>query len=175
VALSSRFNLSGIYTDGTVYSTGGLDGLGYSYSANLLTASRVLSGVLFHLGAANESDAVSCSGQSILLPQAKFSALMLLATGVEGSQKSQTFTVKYSDGSSSQFTQNFSDWFTPQKFPGENEGVAMAYRNFDDGTKDQRTFNLYAYRFALNPAKVVRSITLPNNADVVVLAATLLQ
>jgi hypothetical protein len=42
------------------------------------------------------------------------------------------------------------------------------------GTKDQRTFNLYAYQFVLNPAKVVRSITLPNDKDVIVLAATLL-
>ncbi len=48
----------------------------------------------------------------------------------------------------------------------------MAYRNFDNGTKDQRTFNLYAYRFALNSSKTVQSVTLPNDADVAVLAAT---
>jgi hypothetical protein len=86
---------------------------------------------------------------------------VLLATGVEGSQASQTFTVTYTDGTSSQFVQSFSDWFSPQKFPGEFEGVAMAYRNFDNGTKDKRTFNLYAYRFALNKAKVVQSVSLP--------------
>ena len=51
----------------------------------------------------------------------------------------------------------------------------MAYRNFDDGTKDQRTFSLYKHQFALNPAKVVKSITLPNNTHVAVLAATLSQ
>jgi len=50
----------------------------------------------------------------------------------------------------------------------------MAYRNYENGTKDQRTFNLYEYRFALNPAKVVQSISLPNDPDVRVLAATLL-
>ena len=50
----------------------------------------------------------------------------------------------------------------------------MAYRNYENGTKDQRPFNLYAYRFAVNPAKVVQSITLPNDADVALLAATLL-
>jgi hypothetical protein len=99
---------------------------------------------------------------------------VLLATGVEGSQASQTFTVTYTDGTSSQFVQSFSDWFSPQKFPGEFEGVAMAYRNFDNGTKDKRTFNLYAYRFALNKAKVVQSVSLPNDAHVLVLAATLL-
>ncbi len=171
VNLSSQFDLNGIYKDGSQYSTGGLDGLGYSYSANLLTTSRVFNGTLFHFGPANEIDALG-GALTIPLTRAKFSALMLLATGVGGNQASQTVTVNYMDGTSSQFTQSFSDWFTPQKFPGELEGVAMAYRNFDDGTKDQRTFNLYTYRFALNPAKIVKSVTLPNNAKVVVLAAT---
>jgi hypothetical protein len=174
VNLSPEFNLYGIYKDGTTYSTGGLDGGGYSYSANLLTTSRVYSGTLFHFGPADDLDAVGCSGQSIPLPQGKFSSLMLLATGIEGNQPSQTFTVEYADGTTSKFVQSFSDWYTPQKYSGESEGVAMAYRNFDNGTRDQRTFNLYEYRFVLNPAKVVKSITLPDDADVAVLAATLL-
>jgi len=174
VDLSSDFNLNGIYTDGTVYSTGGLDGKGYSYSANLLTASRVLSKILFNFGPANEPDAVACSGQSLALPQGQFASLMLLATGVNGNQTSQTFTIHYTDGSSQQVTQSFSDWFTPENYPSEYEAVAMQYRNFDNGTKDKRTFSLYAYRFALNPNKVVQSITLPNNANVAVLASTLI-
>jgi hypothetical protein len=174
VDLSSEYSLFGIYQDGMTYTTGGLDGIGYSYSANLLTTSRVLNGVLFDFGPANDLDAVACSGQSVPLTQGQYSSLMLLATGIQGNQASQTFTVHYNDGTSSQFTQSFSDWFTPQKFPGEFEGVAMAYRNFDNGTKDKRTFNLHAYRFVLNSAKVVQSVSLPNDPNVVVLAATLL-
>jgi hypothetical protein len=173
VDLSSEFNLNGIYQDGMTYSTGGLDGLGDSYSANLLTASRVFDGVLFNFGPANELDAVGCSGQLVTLPQGQFSGLMLLATGVNGNQKTETLTVNYTDGISTEFVQSFSDWYTPQKFPHEAEGVAMAYRNLDGGTKDKRTFSLYAYRFALNPAKTVQSVTLPDDADVVVLGATL--
>jgi hypothetical protein len=173
VDLSSQFNLNGIYTDGSKYSTGGLDGQGYSYSANLLTASRVLNGVLFDFGPANEPDAVGCSGQTVTLPAGQFLDLVLLATGVNGSQESQTFTVQYTDGSTQPIVQSFSDWFTPQNFPSEYEGVAMAYRDFDNGTKDRRTFNLYAYDLALNGGKIVQSITLPNNADVTILAATL--
>jgi hypothetical protein len=171
--LSSEFNVDGIYTDGTTYSTGGLDGTGYSYSANLLTTSRVFSGVLLDFGSANQLDAVGGAGQTVSLPPGKFSGLMLLATGVEGNQKSQTFSVKYTDGTTAKFVQSFSDWFTPQKFAGESEGVAMAYRNFDNGTKDQRTFSLYEYRFVLNVNKSVQSISLPNNKNVLVLAATL--
>jgi len=51
----------------------------------------------------------------------------------------------------------------------------MAYRDMQNGTKDNRTFYLYAYSFTLNAAKTVSSITLPSNADVVVLAITAVQ
>ncbi|MFZ0733437.1 MAG: hypothetical protein WAM79_14005 [Candidatus Sulfotelmatobacter sp.] len=172
VDLSSEFNLNGIYTDGSTYTTGGIDGVGYSYSANLLTSSRVYNGILFDFGSANVLDAVGCSGQIVSLPQGKFSSLMLFAAGVEGSQASQTLTVTYTDGTKARFVQSFSDWYTPQKYSRESEAVAMAYRNFDNGTKDQRTFNLYEYQLALNSNKTVKSLTLPDNSHVVVLAAT---
>lgn len=173
VNLASEFTTYGIYTDGTVYTTGGLDGGGYSYSSNLLTTSRVYDGILLEFGPANELDAISSSGQVITLPRGKFTTLTMLGTAIEGNQKSQTFTVTYTDGTTAKFTQSMSDWFTPQKYTGESEGVAMAYRNFDDGTKDNRTFNLYEYQFALNTTKVAKSLTLPSNANVMVLAATM--
>ena len=172
VDLSPEFSLNGIYQDGVTYATGGLDGVGYSYSANLLTTSRVFNGILLDFGPANQPDAVACTGQSVALPTGQFSSLILFATGVQGRQTSQSFTVNYTDGTSSHFVQSFSDWFTPQNFPGEFEAVAMPYRNFQDGTKDKRTFSLYAYQFALNPAKTVQSLTLPNNPNVVLIAAT---
>ena len=174
ISLTPNFNLTGIYTDGTVYSaTGGLDGIGDSYSSNLLSTSRVFNGVLFNFGPANELDAISCSGQVITLPSGKFATLTLLATGVQGNQTSQTITVKYTDGTNSKFVQSFSDWFTPEKYSRESEAVAMSYRNLSNGTKDQRTFNLYAYQLPLNAAKTVKSVTLPNDKDIAVLAATL--
>jgi hypothetical protein len=173
VDLSSQFNLNGIYQDGTTYNTGGLDGVGYSYSANLLGNSRVLNNVLFNFGPANQLDAVGCSGQSVTLPAGQYSRLTVLGTGIQGNQTAQSLTVNYSDGSSSHFTQSFSDWFTPQSYQAESESVAMAYRDFQDGTRDRRTFNLYAYRFTIDSTKTVQSLTLPNNSHVVVLAATL--
>ena len=42
-----------------------------------------------------------------------------------------------------------------------------------NGTKDNQTFYLYGYSFALNPAKTVSSLTLPNDANVEIIAATL--
>lgn len=174
VDLASSYNVSGIYTDGTTYSSdGGLDGGGFSYSANLLTHSRILSGIQFMLGPANKPDGVSGTGQPIALPEGRFTILHMLATGVEGDQTSQLIIVTYTDGTSSTFSQNFSDWYTPQNYPREVEAVAMAYRDVFDGSRDDRTFNLYGYRFKLDCAKKIRSITLPNSRDVVVLAVTL--
>jgi subtilase family serine protease len=174
VDLSAAFNVNGLYTDGSAYNTGGLDGGGFSYSANALTPSRVLSGIEFQFGAANQPNAVGGAGQIASLPAGQFPRLVLLATGVQGNQTGQTLTVAYTDGTSTQFVQSFSDWFTPQNFPGETDAVVMPYRDFADGSQDNRPFSLYAYVFRLNANKTVKSITLPNNPDVLVLAATLL-
>jgi hypothetical protein len=174
VNLSTVFNLNGIYRNGVPYSNGGLDGSGFSYSANLLTQSRVLDLVDFRFGPADELDAIGAMGQVISLPAGHYFGLFLLGTGVQGSQAGQTISVGYSDGTSAQFVQSFSDWFVPQNFPGELEGVAMAYRNFQNAGQDNRTFNLYAYEFPLNPAKMVESLTLPNDDHVVILGVSLL-
>lgn len=169
----SAYSRIGIYLDGTTYpSNGGLDSGGYSYSANLLGNSRVLSGVLFNLGAPNALDALVASGQTINLPSGQYSSLMLLGTGLNGNQTGQTFVVRYTDGSTAQFVQSLSDWFTPQQYAGETLAAGMAYRNSSNGTKDNRPFNLYAYEFVLNPAKTVQSLTLPNNAKLAILSGT---
>ncbi|WP_180541130.1 hypothetical protein [Nevskia soli] len=174
VDLSSYFNRNGIYTDGTMFpASGGLDGVGNAYSANLLGTSRVDYEDLFDFGPANELDAVSCTGQTVALTAGRFSNLLMLGAGVEGDQMSQTVTVTYTDGTTTRFSQNFSDWYTPASYPDEKEAVAMAYRDESSGTKDDRKFNLYSYQFTLDSSKVVKSVTLPNDADVVILAATL--
>lgn len=173
VDLSSAYNLVGFYADGQTFTTGGLDGSGYAFSSNLLASARVLNGVQFLFGAANVNNAVYGTGQTINLPAGQFNTLQLLATGIQGNQKNQTITVTYSDGSTSQFTQSFSDWYSPAGNANEAEAVAMPYRNRAKGTEDTRPFNLYAYTFPLTPGKTAKSITLPNDRNVVVLAATL--
>jgi hypothetical protein len=50
----------------------------------------------------------------------------------------------------------------------------MNYRDNSTGTLDERVLYLYGYSFALNSAKTVKSIALPQNRNVVVLAITLL-
>jgi hypothetical protein len=97
----------------------------------------------------------------------------MLATGVNGNQASQAFTVTYTDNTTQSFTQSVSDWAHPQNFAGESIAVTMAHRDISDGTTQVRTVNLFAYSFAVNNTKTVKSITLPNNRNVVVLAITL--
>jgi hypothetical protein len=134
VTLTSAFNRIGIgWRDGlTDYGTNiGLDGLGDCYSSTQISpsGSRYLAfnGIPFDidLGYSLTSilDAVSAAGQTIALPAGKFSSLSLLGAAVNGSQGSQTFTVTYSDGSTTSITQSLSDWQKPQNYAGESKAL----------------------------------------------------
>lgn len=174
VSLSTAFNRTGVYTDGTTFpSNGGLDGVGYALSSNLLGTSLTYNSVPFTFGAANSANDVSAAGQTITLPSGQFSALQLMATAINGNQTSQTFTVTYTDNTTATFTQSLSDWFSPQSYAGELTAVNMAYRDTSSGGRDSRTFHVYNYKFTLNNAKTVKSVKLPSNANVEVLAMTL--
>jgi hypothetical protein len=170
VNLASVYNRNAIVTDGSTFS-GGFDGLGNAYSANLLGSTVNFQGLGFSLGPANALDAVSSI--TIPLPASQYTTLAMLAAGVDGNQPAQTFVVNYSDGTSSDLQQNVSDWYTPQSYAGESVAVTMAYRDTAAGTEDHRTFYLYGYALRLNSAKTASSITLPNDGDIIVLAITL--
>jgi hypothetical protein len=126
--------------------------------------------VSFTFGPANGADVISGAGQTIALATRQTSSVSLLALAVNGTQTSQVFVVNYTDGTTSRYTQSMSDWFVPAQYPGESIARSMAYRNTSNGGRDNRTFNLYGYAFATNTAKTVKSITLPSNAQVKVLA-----
>lgn len=104
----------------------------------------------------------------------------MLDTVINGTQASQRITVTYTDNATSTFTQSFSDWCSTingDDCPGTGskpgESIAVVMRNTKDGGDEDRIFNLYSYSFDLNNTKIVKSLTLPNNRDVVVLAVTL--
>jgi hypothetical protein len=175
-SLATFYNRAGIYTDGTTFTnpaTGGMDGGGEAYSGTLLGTSQTWSNSVFVFGPLNATNVISCAGQTITLPPGNDSRLGMLATGVQGSQTAQSFVVTYSDATTTTFVQSLSDWFTPQNYAGESKAVTMGHRNNSDGTKDNRTFYLYGYSFALNNAKTVQSIRLPSTANVIVTAISL--
>jgi hypothetical protein len=154
-------------------SNGGLDKDGSAYSATLLGGSLTWTNTVFNFGPANASNVIGAAGQTISLPAGQDASLRLLATGVQGNQTSQSFVVTYTDNSTTSFVQSLSDWYSPANNSGESKAVVMGYRNTSGGGADNRTFYLYGYSFTLNSAKTIKSIRLPSNADVVIVAISL--
>jgi len=175
--LATYFNRAGMYTDGTAFTnpaTGGIDGGGEAYSATLLGGSQTWSNIVFNFGPANATNVISANGQTITLPPGNYSSLRLLASGVQGNQAAQSFIVTYADSTTSLFSQGLSDWFTPQNYVGESKAVIMGHRNNSSGSAGNSTFYLYGYAFKLNSSKVVQSLKLPNNPNVIVTAISLI-
>jgi serine/threonine protein kinase len=174
VNLSTFYNADAIYSEGTALdSRYSIDQVGSALPAELLGAKIAWSGVTFSLGPPNAPSAVT--SQAILLPRGRFDGLKMLALGINGNQESQLFTVTYADGTSSSFTQSLSDWYTAQNFPGESEALLLPYRLTGGGHRDEREFHLYGYSFSLDDRKTVRTLTLPQNPHVLVLAITLVR
>lgn len=173
VNLAPVANVTAFASNGSAPANGGLDGDGYAYSTNFAGASAVWNGNTFALGGAGTASAVSSA--TIVLPAGSYAALNLLAVGVHGAQNNQTFVVTYTDGTSSTFTQSLSDWGYPQGFAGETAAVNTSYRVVPSGALNVGPWYLYGYSFPLNGAKTVKSLTLPNNRNVIVMAADLSQ
>jgi hypothetical protein len=173
VSLSASFNATGLVSDGATFG-GGLDGNGNAYSADLLGPTVSAGGAAFNLGPANANNVAQAAGQTVTLRPGQFSTLAFLGTAVNGSQPGQTFVVNYADGSSDTFTKDLSDWLAPQGYAGETVAASLPYRDVSGGTTDGTANYLYLYSFTLNPSKVVSSLTLPSNANVMILALDLL-
>ena len=171
VSLVSNANVDGIANSGSPPPGGGLDSKSNAYSETLLGTSLSWNGSTYLFGSANSADAVS--NTTVSLPAGSFTTLSLLATGVNGNQANQTFTVNYSDGTASTFTQSLSDWFTPQNYAGESKVLTMPYRVAWNGTLDNHTFYLYGYSFALLAGKTPVNLILPKTRNVVVVSIDL--
>jgi hypothetical protein len=171
VALGTAANVVGLANGGSPVPQGGLDTRGNAYAVALLGTSITWNGVPFTLGSAGKSDAATRT--VIALPAGAYSKLLVLATAVNGNQLAQQFIVTYTDGTTSSFTQSLSDWHTPQQYAGESIVSSMPYRITASGGIDSRGFDLYGYAFSLNATKGVKSLTLPNNRNVIVLAIAL--
>jgi len=173
VPLTSEANLIGIVSDGTKFTNGGLNTSGGAYSANLLGRSLNYAGVTYAIGAANGKNVIK-GAAAIKLTAGTYSTLHLLGVAVIGNQYTpQVFTVTYSDGTTQEFSQQISDWLTPQHYTGELVALSMAYSDTAAGGRTAGTYYLYHYAFALNSAKTVASLTTPSNPEVILVAATL--
>lgn len=172
VNLTSAFNTVGISADSNP-AAGNIDSGGYSYSGDLLGSTLTTGGVTYTLGTAGASNAIKTQGQTIALPAGKDSSLRFLGTGVNGTQTG-SFTVTYTDGTTTQVAQTFSDWHVPTGAANEATAALFATRNGTRGRDGYYTnFSLYTYSIALDPSKTIRSVTLPTNGNIALLAASL--
>lgn len=170
VLLDGIANVSGIYRDG-VANTGGLDGLGNVYSSNKLGASIMYGGLAFTLLPSDTPDAVT--NLTVPLPPTEFSTLRLLAVGVNGNQPNPSLVITYTDGTAITVRQGFSDWHTPQFYPGETQVADTSYRLSRSGQKHAGHYLVYGYTIALDPTKTVKGVALPKTRNVVVLGISL--
>jgi hypothetical protein len=172
VPLAAAADVAAIGTIGTAVSGGGLDAHGYAYPTSLLGSSLSWSGATFTFGTTGVNDAVA--NTTVALPAGNYSSIELLSTAVNGSQANQSLAVTYTDGTTTNITQSFSDWVTSQSYAGESIASTLAYRMAASGAQGSGPVHLYGYSFAINNAKTVASITLPKNRNVVVLAIDLM-
>src|SRR5262249_14305914 len=164
-------------TDDTNTNAATYDGGGWSYSAQALKAQGVTPGgtVTVHgIGytwpnaPVATTDNIEASGQTIALAApAHVNTIGLLgsATNAGRAGAAGTVTVRYTDGTTSQFTAALSDWtlgggaFAP--VPGNTTGVAMPYRNAGGNQRDNVKTYLFATEGHVSVAKTVASVTLP--------------
>jgi hypothetical protein len=171
VPLSTYYNVWGIYTPGSTYGTGGFDNDGYSYSTATLGSTVVWNGMTFDIGPPNLKDAVW--GGTITLPTGKYSDLFMLGAMVNNIPPAETFTVTYTDGTTTVLNQNMSDWFNAAGWPGESVVNCSEKRNYQDGTSQPDSVCVYGYDIALDDTKTVKSVTLPNTRNIVMLSMNL--
>lgn len=111
VPLSSFFNVLAFANDATTFTGTAMPGTTNALSAQQLGPSPFYAGAdAFALGTANSNNGVSCTGQTVPIPQgpphpSRRLAILALANG---NQLCQTFTLHLADGTSQQFTQSFS-------------------------------------------------------------------
>jgi alpha-L-fucosidase 2 len=166
-ATSLPYNVNAIYTNGSTYSSGGADGAN-SLSATLLGTTQAFNGTTFTYGPSNAVDAFK--NVTVPVNSGSFSTLNILAFAVNGSQASQTFTVHYTNGTTSTATQSISDWCSPQSYSGETKVVTMAYRNTSTGGElTSPTCYIYGYTIPVTSSLTVSSVSIPANGSVIVL------
>jgi hypothetical protein len=169
--LAGAFNDVGITDDNNVNPAnldGGIDGDGSSYSAQALAAAGAVAGKSFPTNgfsfdwpAPGTPDNVSANGQTILLG-GKGSRLGLLVTAsyVAPGTFNGAVTVTYTDGSTASLSLAVPEWQRAYGTPA-TEVVTMPYHNYAPVGQINANTHVFLVSTALDPARTVASITLP--------------
>jgi hypothetical protein len=171
--LTPFFDNTGLSDDAN-QAAGNLDGFGYSYSEQALTAAGLAPGASITSGgvqydwpsaAAGRPDNLVAAGQVISVPPvAGATELGVLGSATNG-PSSGTLTITYTDGSTQTASLGLSDWTAGSPSFGNGVAVSMPYRNSASGSSQQLGTKVFTTNISLEAGKTVASVTLPDGAD----------
>jgi predicted alpha-1,6-mannanase (GH76 family) len=166
-AVTLPFNQRGL---GTVPGDGSINGLG-SLDLALLGATFTVGNDTFTLGQTG-NNVLQGGGASVPVPPGNYASLELLGFAVNGTQANQGFTVTYADNTSQVVTLSMSDWTSAVPQTGEQIALALPYE-WGSTAKQYGNYHLFQYSLPLDGTSVLSGFTLPSNANVTILGATL--
>ena len=169
VNLAASFNEDGF--SGDLNRAGGnYDGYGYSYPVELVDGATTYGNVYFQLGPMTEgsNNSVRCLGQTVTLPQGSYSTLWFLGSATNRDQTG-TFVINYADGTVSTVNITETDW----SGTASNGAEAFSHRHSSAGDDPAHAVRIFAYSLAPVPGKTVTGLQLPINANMHVLALSL--
>ncbi|MFI7698561.1 glycosyl hydrolase family 95 catalytic domain-containing protein [Nonomuraea sp. NPDC049480] len=161
VDLSAHFDNDGVSTHEAM-TDGNADGSGYTYPAEELPPAGPLTheGLSFVFPAYGDGvkNNVTGQGQTVSVPPGAYAKVRLLGAGTSGSV-SAALTATYADGSTAQVPFVLPDW-GGQPGAGTTEVLRCTHRHGQNGANTLRV-GLFETQAALDPAKELRSLTLP--------------
>jgi Glycosyl hydrolase family 76 len=171
--LAPYFNNAGI-SDDTNQAAGNLDGLGYSYSEQALTAAGLAPGTAVTSGgvqynwpgaAAGQPDNLTAAGQVITVPAVAGATELGVIGSATNGPSSGPLTITYTDGTTQSATLGFTDWTSGSPSFGNGTAAAMPYRNSGGGSSQGIGTKVFTTSIALQAGKTVASVTLPSRAN----------
>jgi len=170
--LAPFYNNTGISND-TDQAAANMDGLGFSYSEQALTAAGLAPGASITSGgvqynwpsaAAGQPDNLVAAGQVITVPAVTGATELGVIGSATNGPSSGTLTITYTDGTTQTATLGLSDWAGSTSF-GNGIAASMPYRNSSGGSSQQLGMRVYTDNIPLEAGKSVASVTLPNGAN----------
>lgn len=169
------YDLDGTATVATP-DAGNFDGSGWSYDTALLPKAgpRTIGGTTFVApsAAGTTKNFLTARGQQLALPAGKYRSLAVIGAA-HGGDVSSTAVVTYTDGTTASVPFVLSDWASSNPAEGDTAAIAMAHRIKAGQGVDGPPVTLWRTTLALDPAKNVQAVALPNASGAEVWAMTL--
>ncbi|MFI0423926.1 GH92 family glycosyl hydrolase [Spongiactinospora sp. 9N601] len=169
-----QYDVDGVATT-DAKSQGDLDGKGWSLPAEQLPApgTRTVAGHDYVIPATTGTTANfhSLRGQRTYLTPGRYTALHLLATAVNGDQRTEV-TITYADGTTTKSPLNVTDWASPSPHFGEEPAITADTRYHANGTADGRKVHIWHIAIPTDPTRDAVSLTTTPAPNLKVLAVS---